>query len=215
MVCWASLFCRCFSQDLLSGFIAGCAAATANNPFDVVKTRQQAKKEIWISLLSYLNIFEHWIFVNQIQPDSLQRSKVMAASALSSHAAGQDESTGGKTVCHFFNNQLVHVCSMASSTVRSFSMASSKMFETRWFLIPWPFLKATFGIGFGGRNLPRAQALWVKWQWSWCDVMGGKLRSNRVFRGELFPESFKRVFPLRLSQMVGRVIKLTTEGNKM
>ncbi|CAJ1405027.1 unnamed protein product [Effrenium voratum] len=27
--------------DLASGFIAGCAAATANNPFDVVKTRQQ------------------------------------------------------------------------------------------------------------------------------------------------------------------------------
>eukprot|EP00913_Durusdinium_trenchii_P033218 g31096.t3 len=45
-ICW----------DLLSGFIAGCAAATANNPFDVVKTRQQ----------------------------------VVAASALSSHAAGQE-----------------------------------------------------------------------------------------------------------------------------
>ncbi|CAL1153199.1 unnamed protein product [Cladocopium goreaui] len=44
-ICW----------DLLSGFVAGCAAATANNPFDVVKTRQQ----------------------------------VVAASALSSHAAGQ------------------------------------------------------------------------------------------------------------------------------
>lgn len=27
--------------DLGSGFVAGCAAATANNPFDVVKTRQQ------------------------------------------------------------------------------------------------------------------------------------------------------------------------------
>jgi solute carrier family 25 2-oxodicarboxylate transporter 21 len=27
--------------DLGAGFIAGCAAATANNPFDVVKTRQQ------------------------------------------------------------------------------------------------------------------------------------------------------------------------------
>lgn len=29
------------SWDLGSGFVAGCAAATANNPFDVVKTRQQ------------------------------------------------------------------------------------------------------------------------------------------------------------------------------
>jgi len=29
------------SKDLVAGFIAGCAAATANNPFDVVKTRQQ------------------------------------------------------------------------------------------------------------------------------------------------------------------------------
>lgn len=27
--------------DLAAGFLAGCAAATANNPFDVVKTRQQ------------------------------------------------------------------------------------------------------------------------------------------------------------------------------
>jgi len=27
--------------DMTGGFIAGCAAATANNPFDVVKTRQQ------------------------------------------------------------------------------------------------------------------------------------------------------------------------------
>merc|ERR1719258_255007 len=27
--------------DLSAGFVAGCAAATANNPFDVVKTRQQ------------------------------------------------------------------------------------------------------------------------------------------------------------------------------
>lgn len=27
--------------DLAAGFVAGCAAATANNPFDVVKTRQQ------------------------------------------------------------------------------------------------------------------------------------------------------------------------------
>ncbi|CAE8674040.1 unnamed protein product, partial [Polarella glacialis] len=30
-------------SDLGAGFIAGCAAATANNPFDVVKTRQQVR----------------------------------------------------------------------------------------------------------------------------------------------------------------------------
>ncbi|CAK9064537.1 unnamed protein product [Durusdinium trenchii] len=53
-ICW----------DLLSGFIAGCAAATANNPFDVVKTRQQ----------------------------------VVAASALSSHAAGQEFATGPTSI---------------------------------------------------------------------------------------------------------------------
>ncbi|CAE7420446.1 nipblb [Symbiodinium natans] len=47
-------------RDLLSGFVAGCAAATANNPFDVVKTRQQ----------------------------------VVAASALSSHAAGKEFAAG-------------------------------------------------------------------------------------------------------------------------
>lgn len=29
------------ATDLIAGFVAGCAAATANNPFDVVKTRQQ------------------------------------------------------------------------------------------------------------------------------------------------------------------------------
>lgn len=46
--------------DLLSGFVAGCAAATANNPFDVIKTRQQ----------------------------------VVAASALSSHAAGKEFAAG-------------------------------------------------------------------------------------------------------------------------
>ncbi|CAL1153197.1 unnamed protein product [Cladocopium goreaui] len=53
-ICW----------DLLSGFVAGCAAATANNPFDVVKTRQQ----------------------------------VVAASALSSHAAGQEFACGPTSV---------------------------------------------------------------------------------------------------------------------
>lgn len=38
-----AFFCFfCHSEDLLSGFVAGCAAATANNPFDVIKTRQQA-----------------------------------------------------------------------------------------------------------------------------------------------------------------------------
>ena len=135
----------CHSEDLLSGFVAGCAAATANNPFDVIKTRQQAGQVplclwrckwhlrqvrlfvfavgpenqnfqelngwsfiliyiytyIFIYIYTYTLDFEDffvtrvWSCVfNGLQPTNLGRGlawwKVVAASVLSSHAAGQE-----------------------------------------------------------------------------------------------------------------------------
>lgn len=38
---WSESKLKQMGTSLASGFVAGCAAATANNPFDVVKTRQQ------------------------------------------------------------------------------------------------------------------------------------------------------------------------------
>ncbi len=58
------LFCR--SEDLLSGFVAGCAAATANNPFDVIKTRQQAGwVQMWLGMemqIIWCRFSRHWTF---------------------------------------------------------------------------------------------------------------------------------------------------------
>jgi len=45
--------------DLGSGFVAGCAAATANNPFDVVKTRQQVGAAASVSSHAAAQEFVH------------------------------------------------------------------------------------------------------------------------------------------------------------